>query len=31
VWGSAEYVNITGSASTVGLTGTLYIEYLRTA
>lgn len=31
VWGASEYVNITGSASTVGLTGTLYIEYLRTA
>ena len=29
VWLAAEYVNITGSASTVGLTGTLYIEYLR--
>jgi len=29
VWLSTEYVNITGSASTVGLTGTLYIEYLR--
>ena len=31
VWLAAEYVNITGSASTAGLTGTLYIEYLRTA
>jgi hypothetical protein len=31
VWLYNEYVNITGSASTVGLTGTLYIEYLRTA
>jgi len=29
VWLSTEYVNITGSASTVGLTGTLYVEYLR--
>jgi hypothetical protein len=29
VWLSTEYVNITGSASTAGLTGTLYIEYLR--
>lgn len=31
VWGATEYVNITGSASTAGLTGTLFIEYLRTA
>lgn len=31
VWGASEYVNITGSASTAGLAGTLYIEYLRTA
>jgi len=31
VWLSTEYVNITGSGSTVGLTGTLYIEYLRLA
>ncbi len=31
VWGASEYVNITGSASTVGLVGTLYVEYLRTA
>jgi hypothetical protein len=29
VWLSTEYVNITGSGSTVGLVGTLYIEYLR--
>ena len=29
VWLSTEYVNITGSASTVGLTGTLFIEYVR--
>jgi hypothetical protein len=29
VWLSSEYVNITGSASTAGLTGTLFIEYLR--
>jgi hypothetical protein len=29
VWLSTEYVNITGSASTAGLTGTLYIEYVR--
>jgi hypothetical protein len=29
VWLSTEYVNITGSASTAGLTGTLFIEYLR--
>ena len=29
VWLSTEYVNITGDASTVGLTGTLFIEYVR--
>jgi hypothetical protein len=29
VWLSTEYVNITGSGSTVGLTGTLFIEYVR--
>lgn len=30
-WGSADYVNVAGSASTAGLTATLFIRYLRTA
>ena len=29
VWASTSYVIITGSASTAGLAGTLYLEYLR--
>jgi hypothetical protein len=29
VWLSTEYCNITGSQSTAGLTGTLFIQYLR--
>jgi hypothetical protein len=29
VWLSTEYCNITGDASTEGLTGTMYIQYLR--
>jgi hypothetical protein len=29
VWLSTEYCNVTGSATTAGLTGTVYIEYLR--
>jgi len=29
VWASTSYVVVTGSASTAGLAGTLYIEYLR--
>lgn len=28
VWSSTSYVNVTGSASTAGLAGTLYLEYL---
>jgi hypothetical protein len=31
VWLSTQYINITGSASTAGLTGTLFVEYVRTA
>lgn len=31
VWLATEYCNITGSASTVGLVGTLYLQYLRTS
>lgn len=31
VWLATEYLNITGSASTVGLVGTLFVNYLRTA
>lgn len=30
-WGSADYVNVAGSASTAGLTARLFIDYLRTA
>lgn len=29
VWSSTKYINFTGSASTVGLVATLYVEYLR--
>jgi len=29
VWGSTEYLTFTGSATTVGLSGRLYIEYIR--
>ncbi len=29
IWESDEYVVITGSASTAGLAGTLYLEYVR--
>jgi hypothetical protein len=29
VWLATQYINITGSASTVGLVGTLYVEYLQ--
>lgn len=28
-WGADEYLTITGSASTVGLVGTYYVEYIR--
>lgn len=31
VWASGSYINFTGSASTVGLVATLFVEYLRTA
>lgn len=31
VWGATEYLNITGSATTVGLTGTIFVQYLRTS
>ena len=30
VWSSGKYITLTGSASLVGFTGRLYIEYLRT-
>ena len=29
VWLSTEYLTITGSATTVGMTGTIWVEYLR--
>ncbi len=29
VWTSSKFVNVTGSASTAGFTGRLYIEYIR--
>jgi hypothetical protein len=29
VWSAGKYINFTGSASTVGLVATLYVEYLR--
>lgn len=29
VWAAGKYLNFTGSASTVGLTATLFVEYLR--
>ena len=29
VWTSAKYVTFTGSATSVGFTGTLYLEYIR--
>lgn len=28
-WGSADYINVAGSASTVGLTADLFVRYLR--
>lgn len=28
-WGSADYINVAGSGSTVGLTATLFVRYLR--
>lgn len=31
VWAAGSYINFTGSASTVGLVATLFVEYLRTA
>lgn len=30
-WGSADYINVAGSASTVGLTADLFVRYLRTS
>lgn len=29
LWGASQYVTVTGAASTVGLVGTLNIEYIR--
>jgi hypothetical protein len=29
VWGATEYLTFTGSGSTVGLSGRLYLEYIR--
>jgi hypothetical protein len=29
VWGAAQFITATGSASTVGFTGTLFVEYVR--
>lgn len=29
VWAAGKYINFTGSASTAGLVGTLFVEYLR--
>jgi hypothetical protein len=29
VWSAGKYINFTGSASTAGLVGTLYVEYVR--
>jgi hypothetical protein len=31
VWGAAEYITATGSASTVGFTGSLFVDYIRAA
>lgn len=31
LWGSADYINVTGSASTAGLAGILYVDFFRTA
>lgn len=28
-WGSSDYINVTGSASTAGLSGILYVDYYR--
>lgn len=28
-WGSADYINVTGSASTAGLSAVLFVRYLR--
>lgn len=28
-WGSADYINVAGSASTAGLTGLLFVKYYR--
>lgn len=29
IWEAGKYINFTGSASTAGLTATLYVEYIR--
>jgi hypothetical protein len=31
VWGTAQYLTATGSASTVGFAGRLFVQYIRTA
>lgn len=31
VWGVTQYLTVTGSASSVGFTGRLFVEYIRTA
>ena len=31
VWGTTQYLTATGSASTVGFTGRLFVQYIRTA
>jgi len=31
LWGSADYINVAGSASTAGLGAILYVDYYRTA
>ncbi len=30
-WGSADYLNVAGSASTAGLTGIIFVKYYRTS
>jgi hypothetical protein len=31
VWGVAQFLTVTGTASTVGFTGTLFVDYIRTS
>ena len=31
VWGTTQYLTVTGSASSVGFTGRLFVDYIRTA